>query len=99
MPKPSIDLSNISTADLEKALAERKRQEELAAMPKLIANPDWTPVIAMVTGSMREMIDQKRSYFSDDFDHYVAEKVLKTIYGQNFYDWYNLRGKKLERQR
>lgn len=80
-------ISQFSTAELERALAERKAEENNAAKPKPQANIDWTGVIKLA----QEAVDSLAAGdgVDDDLDHWFFESVMDAIYSKNIWKWWN----------
>lgn len=67
-----------------------RRQIDLETPPPIVVNPDWGPLKDMV----QRMIDDALApedgpYFDEDNYHYIFEKVMKTLYGKDFFLWFN----------
>ena len=75
----------MSDADLLAELERRKKLQD--APPKPVANPDWSRVHAMCLEMVKEVSDPDG--YSKDFKDYLFEEVMKTVFGPNFFDWWN----------
>jgi hypothetical protein len=81
-----MDMGNFSDEDLEEELKRRKQVR--STLPEESGDPDWEPVLQMCRGQVQEVIDGK--YHEDnDFDHCLFEEVMKTVYGPDFFNWWN----------
>lgn len=77
------NLENISTEELEKELQKRKALEE---RPKVKEDIDLEGLITMTETLINNIV---RGDYREDDEHYVWEKTMETIYGDNFFDWFN----------
>lgn len=81
----SNKFSNFTTEELEQEVTRRRE------LPAQITEPDWTALIDYV----KEGMDQV-SYgqgFPKDFEHWIYETVLETIYGADVWTWINTKAR------
>lgn len=76
-------LLELTTEALEAEIAARKLKQQQA--PKPLDNPDWDKLKRFVVGSIEELAKGR----TIDFDHFVFEEVLMTIYGKDIWEWWN----------
>jgi hypothetical protein len=77
--------NGVSDAEL---LAELARRQKLANTPPMpVANPDWSRVYNMTLEMVKEVSDPDG--YSKDFQQYLFEEVMKTVFGPKFFDWWN----------
>ena len=65
----------------------RDYENQKPPAPKAIINPDWKKVLNVLEFCVAEI--EKKGYSKDHYT-YIAEEVYKTIYGENFFEWYNI---------
>ena len=51
-------------------------------------NIDWTDVVEMAQDHL-DTVGEVGFESARDVDHYIFEEVMKAIYGDNVFDWYN----------
>lgn len=85
-----MNLDEMSPEDLRK-LADEKEQELREK-----ARPQKIPLHKMNMGKLIEITENfvgsivDGDYHEDsDLEHYIFEETMKTIYGENFFDWFN----------
>lgn len=87
----TMDLSNIALEDLEEEINRRKRLQSLA--PKVLDKINWEPVIDICESYVKNVRKevQELGYYCDDDDygHYIYETVLKAVFGNEFFNWFN----------
>jgi hypothetical protein len=79
-------LEDFTLEELEEEIARRKSKKE--AVPELNLNPNWYEVIQMCKNWVKQLSEDGREE-DDDFPHYLAEQVMKILYGEDFWDWHN----------
>ena len=82
---PALDLSKLTDEELAAELKAREQKKNQP--PKLLDNPDWSGVVKYVTESVEEAA--KPDGYVKDFETYLFEEVMKTLYGKGFWDWWN----------
>lgn len=80
------DLSKMTDEALEAELKARKLKQQQG--PKPLDNPDWGKLTRYVTGTVERLAKSEDEY-EKDFDHWVFEQVMETIYGKDFWPWWN----------
>jgi len=56
--------------------------------PDEVLNPDWSGVVDVARSVVSNVLDG--SYHEDINDsHYIYEEVMKAVYGEHFFDWFN----------
>jgi len=83
--KRNPHLSRLSTEELEAELEAREAEEN--APPPLVEKPDWSNLKTFVVSQIEEI--SKPDGYAKDFEHYVFEQVMSTLYGNGFWAWYN----------
>ena len=62
----------------------------MSDIPAKIESPDWTPVTKLAEELMTEVATGEAHGDSlSDYHHYIMEEVLKVVYGQDVFKWYN----------
>ena len=76
---------------LQAELEQRRKERELATMPKPVENPDWTEVKKMC----QEVIDglAKEGWYDEDLKHYIYESAMEAVFGKDVFTWMNKRGR------
>jgi hypothetical protein len=85
-----MNLKDMTDEELKAELKRRKQEREAAETPKPVDNPDFSGLIEMFQGEIRDIC--KGNYHDDthsDFIHYVYETAAEAIYGKDFFKWYN----------
>ncbi len=54
--------------------------------PTPLKNIDWAPLLRQAKEHVEEA---KKGQVDDDSAHYIYETVMTTIYGRDFWKWYN----------
>lgn len=89
--KPKTPLENYPLEDLQAEIERRNALAEVlqqqASMPQPLPEMDFQPLVDMVVEGLTESVAV--GYVDEDFDHYVYEEVMNTIFGKNFWKWYN----------
>lgn len=83
--KRNPTLSRLSDEELEAELEARQAEENQP--PPLVEKPDWNKLKNFVVSQVEEI--SKPDGYSKDFEHYVFEEVMSTLYGKGFWDWFN----------
>ncbi len=78
-----MDIINASEAELLAELDRRKVRD--TGRPTVRINPDWNPLIKMITDGTGDSIAQ--GYERDDFKHYVYEAAMEAVYGKEYWAW------------
>lgn len=79
------DLEKYSVEQLEKELIRRK-EEKLAPPPKVKLDPDYSEVVKMVKGYIKEV--DETGHDDADWEHYIYEAVLDAIYGPTIWEFF-----------
>jgi hypothetical protein len=79
------DLSEFDDDTLQKELNKRKKEKE--AIPKVLNDINWTNVIRLAVSVKDQLIDQ--GMYDEDYDHYIFEEVMKSVFGPKYFDWHN----------
>lgn len=74
--------------EIDKEEEKRMRLELVDGRPKVIENPDWSGLIEQTEEIIEERINGDW-HEDNDNDVYISEQVFKTIYGRDFYNWWN----------
>ncbi len=80
------DLSKLSDEALEAELKARKLKQQ--APPSPLASPDWSKLTKYVTKTVERLAKSEDEY-EKDFDQRIFESVMTTIYGKDFWTWWN----------
>jgi hypothetical protein len=78
-------LKHLSDEELRAELERREQEAQKAPTP--LANPDWEKLKQWVVENVEEAA--KPDGYVKDFSEYAFEQVMKTVYGPNFFDWWN----------
>lgn len=78
-------LKGITTEQLQAELARREQEENKPPTP--LEKPDWEKFRRFLEESVAEWA--KPDGYLKDWSHYVFEEALTTLYGKNFWDWWN----------
>ena len=81
------DLSEFDDLSLKKELAKRKKKKEKEAIPKVLDNMDWSKVVGLADNVKDQMVE--RGMYDEDYDHYIFEEVMRTVFGPKYFDWHN----------
>lgn len=76
-------IEDLDDQALEAELARRKH----VAIPTPVHAPDFTSLIKMAEEEVEKIA--REEYMDEDFIHYVFEEVMKIIFGNDFFDWFN----------
>lgn len=79
-------LSQFSTKELEQELKVRKKAE--MSRPSVKSNVKWTKVIVIAENIVNDVVSGSY-HITDDHARYMFEEVMKTLYGRDFFDWFN----------
>lgn len=58
--------------------------------PNLVSKPNWTALVTYVEKELQDAI--KSGYMHTDIPHYIYEDTMRTIYGEDFFVWFNKSG-------
>lgn len=84
--KPYTDvLKGFSNDDLQDELDRRERAK--LKVPPLVKNPNIAGLQDYIVAELKGGIEG--GCFSDDMDHYIYEKTMETLFGKDFWKWYN----------
>lgn len=70
-----------------KMFAEEYQKSNPSGKPYPCDYPDFTALTGTVNTMMEEIVE--RGYDNDDNSHYINEEVVKAMYGEGFFYWYN----------
>ena len=77
-------LAGVSNEGLEAEL--RRRQQEADSAPEPLVTPDFTGIVELA----RSMVKQHADDHGDrDNDHWCFEAVLRAVYGDSIWKWWN----------
>jgi hypothetical protein len=79
------DLQTYTTEELEEELERRKKQKE--EIPEPLASVDYSNIYNMCTMYIYDLHQYGEE--SKDFEHYLFECALETIYGKDIWFWIN----------
>lgn len=85
MPKSQFD--GVSDAALKAELGRREKTQAMAAMPKPLAQPNFTGLTKMLVEGVKHLNDE--GYESKDFKHYVFEAAMEAVFGRTIWTWWN----------
>ena len=81
-------LESFDDEQLEAELTRRKREKELAEIPKPVKNPDWSNVIMLCTSYVSTIAEAK--WEQSDSKRYIFEAAMEAIYGgSEVWHWIN----------
>ena len=83
---PEQYISKLSDEALEAELKARKLKQQTA--PPQLTNPDWSKLTKYVTETVERLAKSEDEYESD-FKQWIFESVMTTIYGKDFWIWWN----------
>jgi len=79
------DLKHFTVDQLEQ---EIKRRKGIESKPEMINDPDFTQLKTEAQDIIDKILDG--NYHSDNDDaHYMYETVMTTLFGNDFFDWFN----------
>ena len=88
------NLKDYSDFELSDELKRRKEELEKVKLIKPDVKPltivDYTSLAGRIDSTLKQAIEDK--YWDDDNDHYILEDVMETVYGKDFYKWFNEAG-------
>lgn len=79
----SHKFKNYTTEELEAEVNRRKN------MPKMIVDPNWDGLMDYVEESLDQV--SRGDGFPKDFEHWIYENVMETLYGTDIWAWLNSR--------
>ena len=85
-------MSSLKRFSKEELQAELKRREEENQKPPPVSdNMNWLPLIDYVKSSIDEIAaaPEEERYEPKDFEHWIFETVMETIYGKDIWVWWN----------
>lgn len=83
-----MSISNFSDAELERELAKRKN---LKVKPQKVVSIEENTAFTKLIENVDEMLDEaiQNGYWNEDYNHYIYEEVMTTIYGPGYWPWFN----------
>lgn len=81
-----MSLKNVSTEQLEEELKRRKEGNKVP-QPLPLEQMNWQPLVAYVQSSVQEVAEEEGE--PKDFEHWIFESVMETIYGKDIWKWWN----------
>ena len=78
-------LKSLSDEELRAELARREKEAQTA--PEPLKSPNWDKLKAFVVENVEELA--KPDGYVKDFEQYLFEQVMITIYGPDFFNWWN----------
>lgn len=75
------------TDDELKAEIDRRIQEENDRVFTVQTKMDWDNVIRAIEDYV--LVARRDKYLLKDFDHYLFETVMETVYGKDIWKWWN----------
>ncbi len=85
MPK----LTDIPLDQLESEIARRKRAQEDAAKPRVLASPDFQPLIAHAQAHVNDLAAGRQD---DDTKQWFYETAMECVFGKDVFKWVNKQG-------
>jgi len=82
-----MTLSDFSTELLAAEVERRKQAEELASIPKFVAEPDLTRLRKVCAEYISELY--KHGRVDSDMKQYIFEEAMTDLYGKDVFDWIN----------
>ncbi len=80
-------LDNISTEVLQKVLDQRRETEQELLKPKQLKSPNIEPLQEICQEYIDEL--EKDGYINEDYDHYIFESAMETIFGKDVWKFIN----------
>ena len=78
-------IKDYSIEELEAELERKKKTIKKKPKPK--SNVDWSELKEFVVAGITHLADH--GYQPKDFEHYIYEQALESIYGEKIWDWIN----------
>jgi hypothetical protein len=81
----------VGWTDQELEAELKRRKEKSKGPPKVLDNMDWLPLIDYVKMSVDDIAKEPNGerYEPKDFEHWIFESVMETIYGHDIWKWWN----------
>lgn len=83
-------LNDTPTADLEAEIARRKNEQEDAARPRPLVQPELSRLERYLAEGIEAVASHKR--LPKDFDNFVYELAMEAFYGRDIWKWWNSTG-------
>ena len=80
-------LKDYTDYELQAELKRRADDKKQPQPPKPLNDIDWGTLESIITQEIAYVAKERCS--SKDFEHYVFETALETVYGPDIWDWYN----------
>jgi hypothetical protein len=80
-------LRKFTDGELKSELDRREKEREEREMPRPLAAPDFSSLIALCDEYIKAHVEEE--YVDDDYDHGIYEQALECIYGKDVFDWIN----------
>jgi late competence protein required for DNA uptake (superfamily II DNA/RNA helicase) len=84
------DMSKFTKKELNDELKRREEKEIKEGIPTLLENPDFT-ILKEMTSQYLLGLHNKNPVMVHDYDGFIYECVMKTLYGYNIFNWINLK--------
>lgn len=82
-------LDNFTDEQLQEELERRQKIKEEIKKPKQLETLDLEPLRKLCQGCIDCLA--RDGYVSEDYDHYVYETAMETVFGKNVWEWVNSR--------
>jgi hypothetical protein len=82
-------LKDCSDEELTAELKRRAEEKAKSEIPTVRTDIDWRPLILMLEKEIDAIANEPDHYVRDDFDYYVFERVMNTVYDDKIWDWWN----------
>jgi len=80
-----MDPIDLTDEQLQEELAKRKTQRREVAKPGLLDSPDLSNLQKLCQGYIDKLA--RGEYCDEDYDHWVYEEALTTLFGEDVWDW------------
>lgn len=82
-----IDINKLSTEDLEAELKKRKEKDILDSIPKPLNDINIDAIKNIAKEELEYLTKNGKN--SKDIDHFMYETVMKTVYGNDIFNYIN----------
>jgi hypothetical protein len=83
------ELSNLKIKQKKEENRIRQEKKDLIknSRPLPLKNPDFSEIVKACESYMKAYFETE--YWDDDMNNYIWEIVVRTIYGKDFFTWFN----------
>jgi len=84
-----MKLEDMTPSQLRAYADEKERQEKIKSVPAPKDIIDYEDVVKLTKDYLESFVDGENYIDPDDFPTYLFEEVMRSIYGEDVFNWIN----------